>query len=470
MNKKSEYQLKSFKKILKNTSLTFAMFVLLAINSFSQSITWQKVLIIPGISYFTSVVQTPDDGYIAVGRHQYIENYMYIARFNKFGDTLWTKEIDKEDATCIIKTNDNNYVVCGRLGSFVKIDVNGNILNLGTFIDEESRILKVVQSNDNNYFMCGYIFTSGFFYPYLLKYNNSGVPLWDSVYKNGITGGQFSDFVISNDNCLIITGFHYLQNGQPSYLFVKKIDLNGNQVWNKTLFTYTYLTPNSIIKSVTNSYFISCFYSSILKFNSDGIFQWRINYDTAFQTGIEAMANTNDGKIVYTAFHDSGNFTSVKIRKIDTNGIEIISKNVGFANHNHTPWGIKQTFDSGYIVVGRTDFSNENAFILKTDKNGESPIGIKKISTEIPENFRLYQNYPNPFNPVTNIKYEIPKDVNVSIKIYDILGREVFCINEYKLAGSYEVQFDGSNFASGMYFYKLESDGFTDTKKMVLLK
>ena len=90
------------------------------------------------------------------------------------------------------------------------------------------------------------------------------------------------------------------------------------------------------------------------------------------------------------------------------------------------------------------------------------------------------QNYPNPFNPVTNIKYEIPKDVNVSIKIYDILGKEVFSYNEYKKAGSYEVQFDGTNLASGMYFYKLvvgdaslnTNKGvlFTDTKKMVLLK
>lgn len=87
-----------------------------------------------------------------------------------------------------------------------------------------------------------------------------------------------------------------------------------------------------------------------------------------------------------------------------------------------------------------------------------------------PKQFRLLQNYPNPFNPVTTIKYEIPKDVNVSIKIYDILGREVFSFNEYKLAGSYEVQFDGTNFASGMYFYKLEADGFVDTKKMVILK
>lgn len=457
-------------KNIKFACLAITLFVVLAGNCYGQNITWQKVLINSGISYFTSVVQTPDVGYIAAGRHQYINNKMYVVKFNKFGDTIWSKEIDKEDAMCIIKSNDNNYVICGRLGSFVKIDVNGNILNIGTFINEDARTLKIIQSNDSNYFMCGYIFTTGSFYPYLLKYNKTGILLWDSIYTEGITSGDFSDMVLINDNSIMLTGTHKIGLTQPYYLFLLNVSLNGNKIWENTLFAYSNLAPNSIIKTVSGSYFISCFYSSILKFNSNGIFQWRKDFDTAFQSGIEAMANTNDGKIVYTAFHDSGNFTSVKIRKIDTNGTELLNKNVGFANHNHTPWGIKQTFDSGFVVVGRTNFSNEDAFIIKTDKNGESPIGINIISNEIPEKFILYQNYPNPFNPVTNIKFDIPEDVNVSIKIYDILGKEVFNFNEFKKAGSYEVQFDGTILASGMYFYKLETEGFTDTKKMVLLK
>ena len=149
----------------------FAIFIFCTVNLFGQSITFQKVLVNPGISYFTSVVQTPDEGFIAAGRHQYIENRMYIVRFNKYGDTLWSKEIDKEDAMCIIRSIDNNYAICGRLGSFIKIDVNGNILNLGTFINEDARTLKIIQSNDSNYFMCGYIYTLGNFFPYLIKYN-----------------------------------------------------------------------------------------------------------------------------------------------------------------------------------------------------------------------------------------------------------------------------------------------------------
>ena len=84
---------------------------------------------------------------------------------------------------------------------------------------------------------------------------------------------------------------------------------------------------------------------------------------------------------------------------------------------------------------------------------------------------KLYQNYPNPFNPTTKIKYELPFDGNVAIKIYDIAGRVVMnLLNEKKSAGSYEVIFDGSNFASGIYYYRIESGNFSQVRKMILIK
>ncbi len=97
-------------------------------------------------------------------------------------------------------------------------------------------------------------------------------------------------------------------------------------------------------------------------------------------------------------------------------------------------------------------------------------IGISQSSNNLPDAYVLYQNYPNPFNPVTNIKYDIPVSANVTIKIYDLLGREIYSVNEFKKAGRHEVEFDGADFASGMYFYSIESNGFKDTKKMVLVK
>jgi hypothetical protein len=88
-----------------------------------------------------------------------------------------------------------------------------------------------------------------------------------------------------------------------------------------------------------------------------------------------------------------------------------------------------------------------------------------------PKEFILNQNYPNPFNPVTNIKYDLPKDVFVSIKVYDLLGREIkTLVNEFKNAGSYLVSFNGSEFASGIYFYRIQAGSFIQVKRMVLIK
>jgi subtilisin-like proprotein convertase family protein len=98
-------------------------------------------------------------------------------------------------------------------------------------------------------------------------------------------------------------------------------------------------------------------------------------------------------------------------------------------------------------------------------------MGNEPVSTNIPEVYRLYQNYPNPFNPVTNIKFDLPKTSPVKIVVYDILGREVrTLVNEVRNAGSYELNFDATNIASGTYIYRIEAGDFVDVKKMVLIK
>ena len=105
------------------------------------------------------------------------------------------------------------------------------------------------------------------------------------------------------------------------------------------------------------------------------------------------------------------------------------------------------------------------------------PIGIENTQNEVPTKFNLEQNYPNPFNPTTKINFSIPlnkggqRGLSVKLTIYDILGREVATpINQLMKPGKYEVDWDGSNFASGVYFYKLEAGSFAETKKMVLIK
>ncbi|HRJ05608.1 MAG TPA: T9SS type A sorting domain-containing protein, partial [Ignavibacteria bacterium] len=106
-------------------------------------------------------------------------------------------------------------------------------------------------------------------------------------------------------------------------------------------------------------------------------------------------------------------------------------------------------------------YANQEALITGINQNG----------TSIPENFSLSQNYPNPFNPVTNIKFNLPKSGYVKLVVFDVMGREVATmLNENMNAGSYTADFDASQLSSGIYFYKLITADFTDTKKMMLVK
>ncbi|MBT8391571.1 MAG: T9SS type A sorting domain-containing protein, partial [Ignavibacteriaceae bacterium] len=99
--------------------------------------------------------------------------------------------------------------------------------------------------------------------------------------------------------------------------------------------------------------------------------------------------------------------------------------------------------------------------------NGKTLIKFGEITSvekeeELPTEFSLSQNYPNPFNPTTNIKYQIPESGFTSLKVYDALGNEVATlVNEELLAGKYEIEFDGNELTSGIYFYQLESLTYT---------
>jgi len=99
-----------------------------------------------------------------------------------------------------------------------------------------------------------------------------------------------------------------------------------------------------------------------------------------------------------------------------------------------------------------------------------STVNVEEMNS-LPIDFKLLQNYPNPFNPTTKIKYEIPQSANASLKVYDVLGNEIVTlINEEKPAGSYQIEFDGVDLPSGIYFYQLKSNSYINTKKMVLSK
>jgi hypothetical protein len=96
---------------------------------------------------------------------------------------------------------------------------------------------------------------------------------------------------------------------------------------------------------------------------------------------------------------------------------------------------------------------------------------IHNITTEVPTKYDLAQNYPNPFNPVTNLEFGISDLGFVSLKVYDILGKEVVTlVNEKLIPGTYRVEFEAGSLTSGVYFYRLTSGDFTNTKRMLFVK
>lgn len=109
---------------------------------------------------------------------------------------------------------------------------------------------------------------------------------------------------------------------------------------------------------------------------------------------------------------------------------------------------------------------------IKIDSYDHAATGIESNDNELPKNFSLSQNYPNPFNPSTVISYQIPAFSHVSLKVFDVLGREVATlVNEFKPAGDYSTHFTiSSSFASGVYFYQIRAGNFVDTKKLVVAK
>ncbi|MBK8550061.1 MAG: S8 family serine peptidase [Ignavibacteria bacterium] len=137
---------------------------------------------------------------------------------------------------------------------------------------------------------------------------------------------------------------------------------------------------------------------------------------------------------------------------ISTMGVDVESLRPAFDSPSDSP--VKR------LLKGAMDFVDEIPTSVTPANSGM-----------IPKTYSLSQNYPNPFNPTTKINFSIPKQGIVTLKIYDVLGKEVMTlVNETKAAGNYEVEFTGSSLASGAYFYRIESGEFTDIKRMILLK
>jgi hypothetical protein len=200
--------------------------------------------------------------------------------------------------------------------------------------------------------------------------------------------------------------------------------------------------------------------------------------------------------VILAFFSYSVNDNSVTLRwatqqEINNSGFDIERKKSDESNNDYfkigTVKGNGTTNETKYYSFADENLSvgKYNYRLKQYDFNGNFEYhnlsGDVKVNP--PETYQLFQNFPNPFNPVTNIKFNIPNSTviarseatwqsqSVSLKIYDITGREIqTLVNEQLIPGTYEVTFDGTNLASGIYLYVLKAGDFTDAKRMMLLK
>jgi hypothetical protein len=360
-------------------------------------------------------------------------------------------------------------------------------------------------------------------------YHNNGDGTFTKITQGDIVndggasgGGSWADYDNDGDLDLFVTNyfgevnFLYQNDGPPGYTFTK---ITTGNIVNDTSWTLgstwgDYDNDGDIDLFVSNGNFDNNF---LYANNGDGTFAKVISGDIVndggFSIGTSSADYDNDGdldifvsnswpenflyandgnlnrwvnvKCVGTVSNNSAIGTKVRVkanifggdvwqlREISGQGQNSLNVKFGLGDATvidslkiEWPLGIIETYTN--IAV--------NQFITATEN-----VGITRINEEnfdFPNQFELSQNYPNPFNPSTTIRYTLPKSQFVTLKVYDILGREVTTlVDNRQVAGSYSVRFDASQFSSGIYFYKItagppdhRAGSFNKTRKMVVMK
>lgn len=227
---------------------------------------------------------------------------------------------------------------------------------------------------------------------------------------------------------------------------------DGNE-W--TVYYYSHSKAEYMAVDKNNNIWIATFSGGLVKF--DGA-----NWSTYNRANSDLPSNYVNA-IVFDSIGNIWVGTDGGLAKFDGNNWTVFRSSNSDLLHNSV---ISLAFDNlDNLWIGtRNGISvyKEGGVILSVEEKNE-----EQIST----NYTLSQNYPNPFNPSTTIEYSIPKRSHITIKVYDLLGREVATlINEEKPAGNYSITFDASNLSSGVYFYKLTAGTFNQTKKLILVK
>lgn len=364
---------------------------------------------------------------------------------------------------------------CGNNGTLLKTTNRGNNwVNINSIVTESVQSIHFVNENT------GWIGTR--YNGKIYKSTNGGINWFQQVYSDN---HAFNSIFFANE----INGW-VTSSGNGGVFFTT----NGGDNWDSIYIATGAGSDIEFINLNTGWIIIG---SKIYKTENSGL-NWSLQFDNIGNGEMQSLSfiNLNTGYAVsletWRVYKTTNGGSNWFLRNIlpdcfNTHCIYFINENTGWVSgdcgqmfsttNGGLNWFQQQTNTNSFLKS--TVFINDSiggavgggGIIINTTTGG-AIVGLEPVSNSIPREFKLYQNYPNPFNPVTLIKYDLPKEVNVTIKIYDLLGREVATLvnNELKKAGRYELNWNAGNYASGVFFYRIEAGSYVNSKKMVLVK
>jgi hypothetical protein len=469
-------------------------FLFISVITYPQ-ITFQKTYGGIEAEDANAVVQTDDGGYIIAGstRSYGAGNYdLYIIRTDPSGDIIWTKTFGGnryDKSQDIIKTGIGEYLIAAFKSTLtddeiylLKINESGDTLwtkTIGTV--DNDHVTKIKKTSDGGFVLSGYI-ERYFEYKYcLIKFNSDGDSLWAKSYDFGWA----NSIEQTSDGGYVLIVYSYANLNPIQDFQLVKTDQFGDTLWTRfyggldveVAYAGEQTTDGGyIMAGRTDSYGDGASDFYLVKTNSNGDFLWDKTYGGDLNDRAFTAMETSDGGFIiggYTASFNVGYFDFYMVRTNST-GDTLWTRTYG-GDWQEEIYDIEETSDGGFAAVGYTySFgagSNPNIYFIKTDGNGLiSHVEDQNNGNEI--HFELYQNYPNPFNPSTTISWQSPISSWQTIKLFDVLGREIETIVEgYYETGSHSTLYIvNSSLPSGIYFYQLRAVDYVQTKKMILIK
>lgn len=408
-------------------------------------------------------------------------------KYNTLGDSLWVRRYNGDNAFTMdqpvamdIDANNNVYVSGYSFGSSpmnyvtIKYNPGGDSLWVARYLSGGTDIPLDIYIDDSGN---AYVYGRGTF---ILKYNSAGNLLWSKQYS---VEAAESNKVLSGDS----KGNIYFAGIKSTATFgdfaVVKINSDGDTLWTRihnglgngetnhdNPAAITIDNDGDIILTGKSSY-LSSYYFSTIKYSADGVFLWERNYSNSQNgEGGTDILSDNDGNIYVAG--GSNDFTTIKY---NSNGDSLWAM-IYNGPSNMFDIASAMTIDNlnNIYVTGKSHSGIANNYDIATLKYSQSTTSVREEQNLV-DNYRLYQNYPNPFNPKTIISCELGDSYFTSLKIFNILGKEIATlVNKEQTAGSYSVEWDAADISSGVYFYILRIESasgiFSEIKQMILLK